>query len=483
MSLALRQELPRTALTGFGRSSWADCHVVAVESVEQLVQLFARCRAERMPLTFRGSGRSYGDPALLAGGVVADMTALSRVSQWDPATGIVEVEPGVTIEQLWRHTLPDGYWPAVVPGTMRPTVGGCLAMNIHGKNNFRVGSIGDHVLDFDLLTTAGHILRCSRSENPDVFHAAISGLGLLGAIVRIRLQQKRVDSGLLRVRAWNASAIEGMFEGFERHLPDADYLVGWVDCLASGGALGRGVIHEANYLARDQDPLGPSSLQIKEQELPDSVLGLPKALLPWLMRPFWNNIGVRLVNSAKYQLSRLGRHDPFFQSHVAFAFLLDYLPRWERVLYGPSGLIQFQVFAPAAAAARVFRDVISTSLAHGLPAYLGVMKRHRPDPFLLTHSLDGYSLALDYRVTRANRQHLQTLLRLLIDRVLDSGGKFYFAKDSVLTADDTRRAYGTDVLERFFALKSRLDPDAILESELSRRVFGNMMRELPAPIA
>jgi hypothetical protein len=77
---------------------------------------------------------------------------------------------------------------------------------------------------------------------------------------------------------------------------------------------------------------------------------------------------------------------------------------------------------------------------------------------------------------------LQALLRVLIDRVLDSGGKFYFAKDSVLTADDTRRAYGADVLERFFALKARLDPDAILESELSRRVFGDMARELPQPL-
>jgi FAD/FMN-containing dehydrogenase len=452
--------------------------VVAVESVEQLAQLFARCRAERMPLTFRGSGRSYGDPALLAGGLVVDMTALSRVSQWDPSTGIVEVEPGVTIEQLWRHTLPDGYWPAVVPGTMRPTLGGCLAMNIHGKNNFRVGSIGDHVLDFDLLTTEGKLLHCSRDENADVFHAAISGLGLLGAMLKIRLQQKRVESGLLRVRASTASAIEGMFEGFERHLPGADYLVGWVDCLARGGALGRGVIHNANYLARDEDPLGPGSLQIKEQVLPDSMFGLPKALLPLLMRPFIHNFGVRLINAAKYRLSRLGRHEPFFQSHVAFGFLLDYVPGWE-VAYGPGGLIQFQVFAPAADAPRVFRDVISTSLAHGLPAYLGVMKRHRPDAFLLTHSLDGYSLALDYRVTRANRARLQALLRLLIDRVLDSGGKFYFAKDSVLTADDTRRAYGAEVLERFFALKSRLDPDAILESELSRRVFGDRVRELP----
>jgi decaprenylphospho-beta-D-ribofuranose 2-oxidase len=473
MTAAL-QTLPLRKLAGFGRSQWSECRVTSVESVDELTELFARCRAERMPLTFRGSGRSYGDPALLADGLVVDLTRLSRVTDWDPATGIVEVEPGVTIEQLWRHTLPDGYWPAVVPGTMRPTLGGCLAMNVHGKNNFRVGSIGEHVLDFDLVTSDGRIIHCSRSENSDVFHAAISGLGLLGAIVRIRLQQKHVDSGLLRVRAFSAPSLDGMFDIFEQRLRTADYLVGWVDCLASGRGLGRGLIHDANHLARDEDPFGPESLQIEQQILPSSVLGVPKSFLPWLMRPFFNNFGVRLINAAKYHASRIFGHDgaPFFQSHVGFAFLFDYIPGWE-LAYGPGGLVQVQVFAPAAVAKQVFRQVIERSQAQGLPAYLGVMKRHRPDPFLLTHALDGYSLALDYRVTSGNRSRLRALFRVLTDLVLDCGGKFYFAKDSVMTSEDTLRAYGADVLGRFFALKARLDPDGILESELGRRVFGS----------
>jgi hypothetical protein len=227
-------------------------------------------------------------------------------------------------------------------------------------------------------------------------------------------------------------------------------------------------------VARVDDPVGPESLRIEQQDLPSSLLGIPKHLLPILMRPFVNNVGVRLVNAAKYHVARLTGDDrPFFQSQVGFAFLLDYVPGWE-LAYGSGGLIQFQVFAPAAEAPRVFRDVIETSIARGLPAYLGVMKRHRPDPFLLTHSLDGYSLALDFRVTPKNRQKLQSLFRVLIDRVLERGGKFYFAKDSVLNAGDTLRAYGSDVLQRFFALKAQLDPDSLLESELSKRVFAGV---------
>jgi hypothetical protein len=128
MSLAL-DTLPKRRLAGFGRSNWSESRLASVESVDELAQLFARCRDERVQLAFRGSGRSYGDPALLSGGLVVDLTRLSQVTHWDPATGIIEAGPGLTIEGLWRHVLPDGYWPAVVPGTMRPTLGGCLAMN------------------------------------------------------------------------------------------------------------------------------------------------------------------------------------------------------------------------------------------------------------------------------------------------------------------------------------------------------------------
>ena len=482
MSIAL-DVFPKRRLAGFGRSSWSECRVAEVENVDELRQLFARCRDERVPLAFRGSGRSYGDAALLSKGLVVDLTRMAQITHWDPTTGIIEAGPGLTIEGLWRHVLPHGYWPAVVPGTMRPTLGGCLAMNIHGKNNFRAGPIGEHVLDFDLLSIEGQSLRCSRTEHPELFHAAISGLGLLGAITRVRLQTKRVESSVVRVRAAAASSLPGMFELFEERLPAADYLVGWIDCTAGSGGLGRGQTHDAQYVLREEDPRGPSTWGTGTQAgLPSTVFGVPFRWLPTLMRPFANKLGTRLINTAKYHHARwTASVQPFFQSHVEFAFLFDHMPNWDLGL-APHGLVQFQVFAPEAEARFVFREIIARSRAAGLPAYLGVMKRHRADPFLLTHAVDGYSLALDYRMTRTNHQELRRLLRELVDLVLDHGGKFYFAKDSVLTPNDTLRVHGAERLERFFAHKRRLDPDGLIESELSRRVFAGAMGNATAKL-
>src|SRR5262249_53011045 len=107
-----------------------------------------------------------------------------------------------------------------------------------------------------------------------------------------------------------------------------------------------------------------------------------------------------------------------------------------------------------------------------LVSYLGVLKRHRPDPFLLTHALDGYSLALDFKVEPESRARLWKHCEELAERVLDAGGRFYFAKDSTLTSAQARRMYPAANLERFTALKRELDPQNLLQTALSRRLFG-----------
>ena len=107
-----------------------------------------------------------------------------------------------------------------------------------------------------------------------------------------------------------------------------------------------------------------------------------------------------------------------------------------------------------------------------LPAYLGVLKRHRPDNFLLTHAVDGYSLALDFRVTRGNRERLRKLAAEMDKLVLEAGGRFYFAKDSTLRREEVSGYLGSKTIQQFKALKRKMDPDNILQTDLYRRCFG-----------
>ena len=140
----------RERLWGFGRAVSAESLVARPAAVDGIAAVLADARARGLTVGPRGAGQSYGDAALNADAVSLDLTALDRILAWDPASGVARVEPGVTIGRLWQATIADGWWPPVVPGTMRTTIGGAVAMNIHGKNNWTLGPIGDHVRALDL---------------------------------------------------------------------------------------------------------------------------------------------------------------------------------------------------------------------------------------------------------------------------------------------------------------------------------------------
>ena len=142
---------------------------------------------------------------------------------------------------------------------------------------------------------------------------------------------------------------------------------------------------------------------------------------------------------------------------------------WRR---GRRGLIQYQSFVPHETAHDAYVELLERCRRAGHVSYLGVFKRHRPDPFWLTHALDGWSLALDFKVTPENRESLWRHCRELTEVVLAAGGKFYFAKDSLVRPEDARRYLPQDRLEAFAQLKREVDPECLLQTDLSRRVFG-----------
>jgi len=454
-----------TSLENFGHSLKAQSYLVQPRAADEIYETFRLAKRDGLTVTARGAGRSYNDAAMNGGGIVLDLSAMDKILEWDPATGQVRCEPGVTLRQLWQHILPDGWWPPVVSGTMTTTLGGCLAANIHGKNNFRMGVFGEHVTEFTAVLPTGAEITCSPKKNADLFYAMIGGYGMLGVFTSISLQMKKMHSGLLEIHALPTRSIAEQLQVLEEGAPNYDYIVGWLDCIT----VGHGQIHAANYLHEGEDPDAQKTMQVAYQTLPDRIFGVfPKSLLHYFMTPFGNTLGWGAVNIAKYVAS-LRRHT-FRQSHAAFHFLLDYVPNWE-LAYGRGGLIQYQSFLPKETALHAWTEMLALAKKRGLPSMLGVTKRHRPDKFLLTHAVDGFSLAMDFKVTDANRVRLRQLTQEFDHIVLSAGGRFYFAKNSETTAETARAFYGEETVEKFKKLKKRCDPNGLLESDLYRRIF------------
>jgi FAD/FMN-containing dehydrogenase len=345
-------------------------------------------------------------------------------------------------------------------------------MNVHGKNAWNMGTFGEHIAEFDLMLTSGEIITCNRDQNSDLFHAAIGGFGMLGVFTKLTLHLKRVYSGLLHVEGLTKPNLGETMAYFDGHLHNSDYLVAWLDAFSKGAKLGRSEIHRANYLRPGEDPHPNQTLRVSNQHVPSDILGFfPRSALWRFQLPFWNNTGLRFVNMAKFYAAKRKGHIKERQPHGIFHFLLDSL-EWRKA-FGEGGLIQYQPFIPAENAEKAFTDLLQLCQRRGWPNLLTAMKRHKPDPFLISYGLDGYSLAMDFKITKRNREQIVQLAREMDEIVLANNGRFYFAKDSVLRPEVAQAYLGEDTIQQFRNLKQRCDPDEMLQTNLWRRVFRN----------
>lgn len=453
----------RHALRGFGRSVGAAARVRRAHDEAEVLAVLRSARESGGQLCLRGAGRSYGDAAFTQGDVL-DLTSLREVHV-DPDAGTVTAGAGATIEDLWRAGLPHGLWPAVVPGTMHATVGGCLAMNVHGKNQFRDGSIGEHVVALRLAGPDGALRELVTGRDDELLRAVIGGLGMLGVVTQATLRMRRVASGEVVVQPRHTASLAEAFDVITELAADNDYVVAWVDAFSRHGAT---VAHGSRHLRVAEDPHPGRSLDPSAQDLPPRILGwIPTAHASILARPMARPSGVRLVNVARRALAALRGEQAFIERLVPFSFLLDRVPGW-RDLYGAGGLLQHQSLVPEPAAREVFPQLLALCREADLVPWLAVLKRHRPDEFLLTHNLDGWSLALDFCVTPDHRERLYALCRRLDDVVLGAGGCFHPAKDQTATPASFERAFPG--LPRFREWKRRLDPDDVLTSALWARL-------------
>src|SRR3954465_6960516 len=150
-------EIVVRALSGWGRAAPSMARVLTNPTVEAIQQ--AGRKAGDRGVIARGLGRSYGDPAQNAGGLVLDMTGLAGPPQIDAGTGVAVVDGGVSLDTLMRAALPLGWWVPVLPGTRQVTIGGAIGADVHGKNHHTKGSFGNHVLWCDLVAADGTVRR------------------------------------------------------------------------------------------------------------------------------------------------------------------------------------------------------------------------------------------------------------------------------------------------------------------------------------
>ena len=194
-----------------------------------------------------GQGRSYGDCCLNDGGTLLETSRLDRFIELDQGRGVLRCEAGVRIADILALTVPRGWFLPVVPGTQLVSVGGAIANDIHGKNHFRAGTFGRHVRALELLRSTGERAACSPRENPELFAATVAGLGLTGLVTWAELRLRRIPSPWVLQETIPFQNVDAFFELSARSDATHEYTVAWIDCLARGDSLGRGLFHRGNH--------------------------------------------------------------------------------------------------------------------------------------------------------------------------------------------------------------------------------------------
>ena len=158
----------------------------ATDPERELAALLAQARADGLRVSIAGARHTMGGHTIYPGGVVVDMSGWNSM-RLDGARGILKVGAGA----LWSEVIPyldaRGMSVAVMQSNNSFSVGGSISVNCHGWQYDRP-PIASTVESFRLMLADGSVVRCSRSENAELFSLALGGYGLFGIILDAELR-------------------------------------------------------------------------------------------------------------------------------------------------------------------------------------------------------------------------------------------------------------------------------------------------------
>lgn len=401
----------------------------------------------------RGLGRSYADQALNEGQHITQCTSLDRYLDFDPITATLNCEAGVSLAKIIEDFAPRGFFPMVTPGTKYVTVGGCIANDVHGKGHHVDGCFSRCVKSFRIALASGQIITASRDTNPDLFWANFGGMGLLGVILDAKIQLRRVQTSYFSQKNIVVPNVDAMMDAIEAN-HDLPYAVAWLDPLAKGDKLGRGVLKVG-----DHAPL--KDLPAKLRKTPLLVSGPPKLTVPFDLPNFaLNGLTAPVLNLV---LEFMMRRDSAFTHYEDFFYPLDFIGQWNRS-YGPRGFCQYQFVLPESSGRDAMREILQRIAASDQMPFLNVFKKLGPEEGMLSFPLQGYTYAIDFPI----KPGLADFIRTLDEMVLAAKGRIYLGKDAFVSPEHLQKMYPK--IDEWRSIKERYDPDTRFSSQLGRRV-------------
>ncbi|MDK8806333.1 MULTISPECIES: FAD-binding oxidoreductase [Corynebacterium] len=459
-------------LHGWGRTAPTRAQVLSTEDLDTIVAAVKQVADDnadkpdhlKRGVIARGMGRSYGDPAQNAGGLVIDMQRFNKIHSIDPDTALVVVDGGVTLDQLMKAALPYGLWVPVLPGTRQVTIGGAIGPDIHGKNHHSAGSFGDHVVSMDLLVASGEILTLKpegSEDDPDgeLFWATVGGMGLTGIIVHATIRMTKTETAFFIA---DGDLTSNFDETIEFHADGSEtnytYSSAWFDAISPEPKLGRAAISRGSLATLDQlKELSPKLAKDPLKFSAPQLVTVPDIFPNFTM----NKLTMKAVGQAWWLKS--GEYRGQVQNLTQFYQPLDLIGEWNRG-YGSRGFLQYQFVVPREATSEL-KSIVRSIQASGHYSALNVFKLFgEGNRAPLSFPMPGWNICVDFPI----KPGLGHFLDELDKRVLDFGGRLYLAKESRTSAEKFHQMYPQ--MQSWLDTRNQIDPTGVFASDMSRRL-------------
>lgn len=402
-----------TVISGWGGYPMQQAQVILPSSLDA----YKTHLQQKTSVIARGMGRSYGDSASALN--VLQTTYFDHFAEFDSATGLLTVESGVKLRDVLNITIKHGWFLRVTPGTSFVTVGGAIASDVHGKNHHVAGTFGQHVVSMSILLGTGEVVTTSPLQLPDLFHATCGGMGLTGVILKATIQLEPINSSFINKNTFKTGSLEESCEALDAG-GSSTYSVAWIDCLSTGKHLGRSVL-----MLGEHSDIGGLDFKIEE---PISVpIHTPSELI--------NSITMRAFNSAYWAKAANNKTQTI--PLLEYFYPLDAIGEWNK-LYGKAGFVQYQFVLPKTDGIPNMRTMLTEIAQSGAGSFLAVLKQFGPsNQNLLSFPIEGYTLALDFKLTSS----VVSLLHKLDSMLIGMGGRVYLTKDAVMKEESFKLTY------------------------------------------